>query len=82
MVGGEVLQVRHDEFGLVVHCVDGPDECAMRVDPSGEHPFVGDTVWWQGTWAMLNSPVRGYCDRKLKRIGFSFDPNFEDSNNG
>ena len=76
MIGGTVIQTRHDDLGLVVHCVDGLDECAIRVDPAGEHPHPGDTVWWQGKWALLTSPARGYADRKLNRIGYSFDPNW------
>lgn len=58
------------------------DECAIYVEASPEARSIseGDSVWWQGGWAMWTPrrsvgrrqvAITDWSDRKLRRIGCS-----------
>lgn len=48
-------------------------ECAIYVERTPESRSIseGDSLWWQGGWAMWTPRNRAFEDRKLKRIGYS-----------
>lgn len=80
MVGGRIVEtVSVSDEKLWVNCVDllrPKEECAIYLDPQGNTLRVGDSLWWQGSFAMWTpSHVResgvGESDIKLPRIGFS-----------
>ena len=83
MVGGSVIEVRpmkaHGSGRDVIRlwCLDatngGRDECAVYTAPADKLPAVGDQVWWQGGFIYW-TPAGRHEERKLPKIGNSFDP--------
>lgn len=88
MVGGTVIEVA-DQPGrpdvLFVDCADKPrgrrvaDTCAINVErnANSERIEIGDSVWWQGGWAMW-TPKDNRCamdeaERRGLKCGVDFD---------
>jgi hypothetical protein len=48
-------------------------ECAIYVKntPAALSISEGDSVWWQGKWAMWTPKNRAFADYKLERVGGS-----------
>jgi hypothetical protein len=48
-------------------------ECAIYVERTPEARSIseGDSVWWQGEWAMWTPKSRPFEDKRLRRIGCS-----------
>lgn len=87
MVGGTVLEVRREqqpETGRDVvrlWCIDarhGHDECAVWTELADDLPAVGDEIWWQSGKIMWSSPTRGFRDRIIPKVGYSFRPSPSD----
>ena len=76
-VGGKVCAVRclrNDEGsrpGLIcVNTYDGHDYCAIHLDAN--YPVVvGDKLWWQGAYAYWTGALRGFEDKRIRRVGYS-----------
>lgn len=77
MVGGTIVDVvKVSPQKWWVNCVENfrrnpPNQCAIYLDPQGERPEVGDSLWWQGRHAMWTPADKSRVDVKLPRIGFS-----------
>jgi hypothetical protein len=78
MVGGKVIEtiILNDE--VWVNARDNypprkPDECAIYVERNSdsERIAVGDSIWWQGGWAMWTPASREFADRKIPRASYS-----------
>lgn len=81
MVGGRLIEIAHltgsNPAVYRLWCVDGNDECAVRVHvhPEDTLPELGQEVWWQSGKVYFNK------DRNtLPKVGNSYDP--RDSNRG
>jgi hypothetical protein len=78
MVGGKVVEaftcVVRGESRVWINTQDRHEgECAIYVESSWPARSVseGDSIWWQGPWAMWTPKSRAFSDLKLRRIGFS-----------
>lgn len=80
MVGGTIVDiVKVSDVKWWVNCAEHfdrrtPDECAIYLNPAGESPDVGDSLWWQGGSAYWTPQDRSRVDVSLPRIGFSGVP--------
>jgi hypothetical protein len=74
MVGGKVIECRREGERTRLWCMDAGDELAIYVKTEPEMPAPGDIVWWQDRVALWTPADRRFTDRKLERIGYSFDP--------
>jgi hypothetical protein len=76
MVGGKIIEVRRDDIGLRLWCMDVFDECAIYVQPNADdedNPKAGDSLWWQMDKAYW-TPASGWVkDHPMQRIGNSFE---------
>lgn len=77
MVGGTLIEVAEVEPGITrLWCVGSGceqwDELAVNVVTEPEMPAVGEQVWWQGRIVFWDQDRR-----RLKRIGYSYDPREE-----
>jgi hypothetical protein len=88
MVGGTVIEAKPmriiaGEYPgkpvdvIRLWCVDRrcvSDECAVYADASeAGDAQPGDWIWWQGR-AIYWTRHGAFVERKIRRIGFSFDP--------
>lgn len=82
MIGGTVIENkphRNSETRVKsrrLWCVDkrNGDELAVYADLDEAWPVrVGDEIWWQGK-TIYWSREGQFTDRKIRKIGFSFDP--------
>jgi hypothetical protein len=78
MIGGRVIEVRY-EIGRTrrLWVMDAGNEAAIYVKPEDEMPACGDWVWRQQGHAMWTPQDRRFTDRKLRRVGYSFNPRME-----
>lgn len=76
MVGGKIIEVRPEAEKTRLWVMDhrNGDECAIYVEPQAEMPQCGDDVWWQGRSAYWTPSDRRFTDRRIPRIGYSFQP--------
>lgn len=77
MVGGEVKEIIAVGDKLWVNVrgtrTEAGQECAIYVKPTDDamNVCVGDTLWWQGGWALWTPKDRSREDVKIPRIGYS-----------
>ncbi len=75
MVGGTVFEtITVEDKGRVwINCEDKGDKCAIYVEDTAAARCVepGDSIWWQGEWALWSPRSCAFRDYKLKRIGES-----------
>lgn len=75
MVGGTVIETIILEDKVWVNCKDKTykDTCAIYVERNkdSEAIRVGDSIWWQGGYAMWTPQSREFADRKIERRGYS-----------
>lgn len=72
MVGGKIIEIRHDRADKVrLWCMDRDgDECAVYVKPGADGlPNLGDEIWWQSGKVYFNKDKSS-----AQKLGFSFDP--------
>lgn len=74
MVGGRIIEVRPEGSKTRLWCIDKNDECAIYVETTPELPQPGDQLWWQGRAAFWTPADKRFVEKKLSRVGFSFDP--------
>lgn len=81
MVGGKIIEVKHEGEKVRLWCVGtGPeknDELAIYVKAVPPELKPGDKLWWQGRLAFWTPVDRHVLEEPLERVGFSFDPRKE-----
>lgn len=74
-VGGIVVEtlVMPGRVWVDTEDADAGDRCAIYVEATPEARSIseGDSLWWQGLWAMWTPRSRAFHDLKLPRIGCS-----------
>jgi hypothetical protein len=77
MVGGVIVEaVRLPDGAIWVNCAEHPrrQECAIILEPTNERIRCGDSLWWQGRYAMWtpkSDPLDSRSDVHLRRRGYS-----------
>lgn len=79
MVGGIIIDiVKINDAKWWLNCVEtglgsgaGKNTCAIYVDPLNARIEVGDSLWWQGSYAYWTRADGVSTDVRLPRIGFS-----------
>ncbi len=83
MVGGIVIEAAERDGKIFVDCRDRQysDTCAIWVEKNDDSVLIriGDTVWWQGDWAMWTPCGLEFIgvrqgvdfDIRIPRIGYS-----------
>lgn len=76
MVGGKVIEKVDTGNRYWVNVQDTTytkDTCAIYIEKNSDAQGVevGDSLWWQGRYAMWTPKSRDFADRKIPRIGFS-----------
>jgi hypothetical protein len=76
MVGGVVIETIVLPEKVWVNCREKPRrgrKCAIYVERTPESRSIseGDSLWWQGEWAMWTPKNHAFEDKKLRRVGFS-----------
>jgi hypothetical protein len=80
MIGGIVIEVAElaDRVFVDVRDRRRKDTCAIYVekDENSKRVRIGDTIWWQGGYAMwtpasVRDGEKGRSDIKINRIGYS-----------
>ena len=86
MVGGVVIEIILLADRVWIDCRDRAhtcSTCAIYVERNADSEAirVGDSVWWQGTFAFWTPTSHEFEDRKIERIGFSGveRPNIQES---
>jgi hypothetical protein len=73
MVGGQIIQIKEVNPGIFeLWCVDGYDECAVRVKNPERLPKLGSGIWWQSG--------KVYCENDtlvLNKFSNSYTPSKE-----
>lgn len=88
MVGGTVIEVADDPARpnvIYVNCADKPrgrriaDTCAINVERNAdsERIEVGDSVWWQGRWAMWTPQANRVSSEESERRGLKCGKDFD-----
>lgn len=80
MIGGTVIETIVLPDKVWVNCEDdhNSDRCAIYVKNTAKSRTIsnGDTVWWQGGWALWtprdsHGKAIGKADIRIERVGFS-----------
>jgi hypothetical protein len=78
MVGGKVIETILLPDKIWINARDNyprrrPDECAIYVERNADSEAirVGDSIWWQGGYAMWTPASREFADHKIPRVGYS-----------
>ena len=77
MVGGKVVETIDTGEKVWINCrgsgSEKNDHCAIYVErtPESRAVSVGDSIWWQASWAFWTPKGRHFEDRKLRRRGCS-----------
>lgn len=82
MVGGTLIEVSEIEPGVTrLWCIgtgcEQWDELAVNVATELKMPAPGDQIWWQGRIVFWDQDRR-----RLRRIGYSYDPRKEPTTKG
>lgn len=77
MVGGKVIETIDTGDRVWINCrgtgSERRNECAIYVErtAASRAVSVGDSIWWQSSWAFWTPKGHPFEDRKLIRIGCS-----------
>lgn len=80
MVGGMVITTITDGDRIYVNCQERgfagrrrPDTCAIYVERNANSEQIrpGDSLWWQGKWAMWTPTDRRVVDKQIPRRSYS-----------
>src|SRR4030095_14596049 len=75
MIGGIVIEIIRLEDRIWVNAKNRTynETCAIYIECNrdSEAIRVGDSIWWQGQYAMWTPQTGEFKDRKIPRIGFS-----------
>lgn len=83
MVGGTVIEVVDLATKVYVNCAERPhgkiNECAIYVELNAQSDQIeiGDSVWWQGGFAMWTPQSNRVSDEEAKRRGLKCGKDYD-----